>query len=182
MHTDPSRLELKRDLWVSNTPVTEQQWLSHFGQISESTLPITKVSYEEAFEFATSTKGPEGQACRLLTSEEWEYACRAGTDTVFHYGDSIDKSQANFLYSEEPEKIGPDGPTPVKSYPPNGYGLYDMHGNVCEWTSTHSQTGRIIRGGAWDYLPRLLRSSWWASLQPQTKRDNLGFRIAVEVK
>ena len=174
-------LRLEKDLWVSCSPISEQQWGEFRSTSSTSRLPKIDVSFEDTLEFADWAKGPEGQPCRLLTSEEWEYACRAGTSTVFAFGDDLLPEHANFLYTEQPAKVGRNGRSEPGRYPANAFGLYDMHGNVCEWTSTVFKERRVIRGGAWDYLPRLLRSSWWTSLEPSTKRDNLGFRIAAEV-
>ncbi|MGB0372391.1 MAG: formylglycine-generating enzyme family protein [Opitutales bacterium] len=178
---DPIALTLEKALWVSQSPISEKQWATFETSDLDSDLPKVDVNYADAVRFAESAKGPESQTCRLLTSEEWEYACRAGTKSVFYFGDNLLSEHANFLFSEEPEKVGPNGRSQAGCYPPNAFGLYDMHGNVCEWTSSTHASGRIIRGGAWDYLPRLLRSSWWAAIAPETQRDNLGFRIAADV-
>lgn len=187
-HT-PDRFRMKGDfqvlrnekaLWVSDGPITEEQWAEFEPLDSPTPLPKVKISFAQACRFADWASGPEGQPCRLLTSEEWEYACRAGTSSLFSFGDHVDITQANFLYSEDPQKVGINSRNPPGSYPPNAFGLYDMHGNVCEWTSSDHRGKRVVRGGAWDYLPRLLRSSWWGALDPATQRDNLGVRIAAE--
>ena len=78
-----------------------------------------------------------GRKYRLPTEAEWEYACRAGTSTAFHFGQSLSSDQANFN-GKYPAGDGKEGPylrktAPVGSYQPNAYGLYDMHGNVAEW-------------------------------------------------
>jgi formylglycine-generating enzyme required for sulfatase activity len=134
---------------------------------------------------------------RLPSEAEWEYACRAGSSTVFPDGGNLAPDQANYLYDESGETIGPGALTPRGVYPPNAFGLRDMLGNVCEWTADvwhpdfhgaptdgsprfdgETPDRRVIRGGAWDHLPRVLRASWrdWA---PESARwDNLGFRIA----
>ncbi len=118
-------------------------------------FPVEGVSWHDAIEFCKKLSArPEEQAAgrtyRLPTEAEWEYACRAGTTTVFHYGESLSSKQANFdgnhpylerqdvIKGESPEKLkGPylGRPAAVASYEPNAFGLYDMHGNVWEWVA-----------------------------------------------
>jgi formylglycine-generating enzyme required for sulfatase activity len=170
-----------------------------FGQMDEanpdfSEYPATRIDFHQAIAFAKKL------AARLPTEAEWEYACRAGSSSVFPHGTSLGPGDANFLYDESGGLIGPGIPTPVGNFPPNAFGLFDMLGNVCEWTADlwhpdyqnssvdgsawldGGKTGcRVIRGGAWDHLPRLLRTSWrdWA---PESARwDNLGFRLARDI-
>ena len=120
-----------------------------------SQFPVDNVTWEEATEFCRKlSELPEekqaGRAYRLPTEAEWEYACRAGTTTPFHYGESLSSTQANFdgddpylamdevIKGADPAKAkGPDlkRPAVVGSYAPNSFGLYDMHGNVWEWCS-----------------------------------------------
>lgn len=179
---------------MSMYPVTKGEWATFMGEPNEdgdSQLPITGVSWFEAIGYAEWLSAHTGSQWRLPTESEWEYACRAGTETPFFTGHDISADQANYLYTEEGSKIGPGKLQPVGSYPPNAFGLYDMHGNVSEWTqdlwrasyetkAEVDETRRVVRGGGWDYLPRLLRSSWRDSLPPDTRRDDLGFRLVVE--
>jgi formylglycine-generating enzyme required for sulfatase activity len=161
-------------------------------------LPAVSVSWDEAKSFCLWLAGAARRPFRLPTEAEWEYACRAGTRAPFFTGDDITTRDANFLYSEDGRRVGSGSRTPAGRYPPNGFGLMDAHGNVCEWVEdawhpsyrgapgdgsawmagAHSDR-RVIRGGAWDYLPRLLRSSWRDSLPRADRRDNVGFRVAL---
>jgi formylglycine-generating enzyme required for sulfatase activity len=160
-------------------------------------LPVVDVSWTDAQAFCAWLAAETRNPWRLPSEAEWEIACRAGTDTPFSTGWGLSIEEANFLYDEEGERIGPGRRTAMRSYPANPWGLRDMHGNVCEWCAdawhpSHERAAsdgsprigafdadRVIRGGAWDLLPRLLRSSWRDGLPPQTRRDNLGFRLAV---
>jgi formylglycine-generating enzyme required for sulfatase activity len=128
---------------------------------------------------------------RLPTEAEWEYACRSGTKTAFHTGDSISVYQANFGWTYK------EGILPVGSFDPNSWGLYDMHGNVQEWcwdwlgeykgnavNPSGPVTGeyRVIRGGAFHDSPACLRSAMRFSYPPCTYVSNTGFRLARSIK
>ena len=134
----------------------------------------------------------------LPTEAQWEYACRAGTTTPFHFGDSLSSNQANFdgNYPYGAEK-GPylERTTPVGTYAPNAWGLYDMHGNVWEWcydwygeytagdaADPHGpETGsdRVVRGGAWDIYAQFCRSACRFRFDPGRRYRILGFRVAA---
>jgi formylglycine-generating enzyme required for sulfatase activity len=160
-------------------------------------LPVVRVNWHDAMAFCTWLTEQTGQGYRLPSEAEWEYACRAGSQAPFAVGDEISPAQANFLYDENGIRIGRGGRTRVGSYPPNAFGLYDFHGNVGEWvadtwhpnylgapedarawigTDDHR---RVVRGGAWDYLPRLLRSAGRDWRPADQRADNIGFRVAT---
>ncbi len=125
------------------------------GDLDGRKLPVESVTWEEAVDFckrlsALPAEKVAGRSYRLPTEAEWEYACRAGTTTVFHFGESLASIQANFdgnypylkrddvLKGEDPKKLkGPylKRPTTVGSFEPNAWGLYDMHGNIWEWVA-----------------------------------------------
>ena len=161
----------------------------------EDELPAVRVSWHDARAYCDWLSGQTGRAYRMPGEAEWEYACRAGSRTPFGVGDEITTAQANFLYDESGARIGIGGRVPVGSYAPNRLGLYDFHGNVGEWVADtwHPnylgapadgrpwiETGdhrRVVRGGAWDYLPRLLRSAWRDWRPAEQRADNIGFRV-----
>ncbi len=149
-------------------------------------LPAVRVSWLQASAFAEWLSRKTGNPWRLPTETEWEWACRAGTTTPYHTGDALPPSAANYLYDECGRRVGRGCRTPPGTHAPNAFGLEDMHGNVLEWCAdpwrprydaAPDESQRIVRGGAWDLLPRLLRASWRDGLPLETRRDHLGFRL-----
>jgi formylglycine-generating enzyme required for sulfatase activity len=120
-----------------------------------------------------------GRRYRLLTSAEWEIAARAGTTTDYSWGDDppvCDQSARNGANFRD---CAGNGSHPVGSFRPNGFGLYDVHGNVWEWVQDAEGSSRVLRGGSWLSLPQVLRSAARSRFDP-SYRDNLsfGFRLA----
>jgi formylglycine-generating enzyme required for sulfatase activity len=161
----------------------------NFDPDAEEGWPVAGVTHDEVEGFLSWLNAdPEGQRWRLPTELEWEHACRAGSRSVFSCGDEIGPEDANFLFDESLARVGPGHRTPCGAYPPNAFGLCDLHGNVCEWTSSlwrpsHEPSAPatadryVVKGGAWDYLPRLLRASSRDGVHRHARRDNLGFRV-----
>ncbi|MGC4095087.1 MAG: formylglycine-generating enzyme family protein [Polyangiaceae bacterium] len=135
-------------------------------------------------------------AYRLPSEAEWEYACRAGTTTDFHFGDTLDRSQAN-VADPVPHPKREIKLTPVGSFPPNSFGLYDMHGNCSEWcadvwrdnyvdapcdgspvTSGEEDYQRVIRGGSWFMVAAGARSAFRNYERDYYRSDEIGFRLA----
>ncbi len=162
--------------------------------------PATMVSWNEASAYCGWLSEHSGREFRLPTEAEWEFAARAGSQTPYPWGTTLTPEQANYFYTEQGDKVGPGQRSAVSSYPPNALGLCDMIGNVCEWVQDAWQPDyscaaddgsawelsgnrnetlpRVLRGGAWDYLPRLLRCSWRDRMPEPARRDNVGFRLA----
>ena len=183
---------LTRGFWLGETAVTQELWEAVMGPNpselpDNAQRPVTSVSWEDCQGFFEAAEALlTGLALRLPTEAEWEYACRAGTTTRYAFGDEISKEQANFES---------DQAAPVRSFPPTPWGLYEMHGNVWEWCQDYWQdqysegpvddpTGpregavRVIRGGSWISVARLVRSAcrdWYAS---GVRLDFLGIRLA----
>ena len=172
------------------------------------------VSWDEAVEFCKKLSARTGKKVMLPTEAQWEYACRAGTTTAFHTGDALKPGQANAPIPSNPgvwdtimawvgkflpQKAKTIQTTPAGSFPPNGFGLYDMHGNVWEWCSDRyggdyyanspktdpqgldSGWNRVLRGGSWYYDLLYCRSAcrFWDS--PGYRNYDIGFRVAVDL-
>jgi formylglycine-generating enzyme required for sulfatase activity len=163
--------------------------------------PVTFVTWQQAVDFCDWLSKKEGKPYRLPTEAEWEYACRAGTTTALHYGDSVDSYSANFngLSGYGTTRGGPFHRTTrhVGAYPANKFGLYDMHGNVMEWCSdwyaadyyakspkddpTGPETGteKVTRGGSWSNSGKACRSAVRTKLAPDSSHYGLGFRMVL---
>ncbi|RJX32879.1 MAG: hypothetical protein C4525_09730, partial [Desulfarculus sp.] len=201
------RVEITRPFYLQTTEVTRGQWRavmgnnpSHFKQCGDD-CPVDNVSWEDIQEFVRRLNQREGkEVYRLPTEAEWEYACRAGTTTPFYFGETISPDQANYNgrhgYGAGRKGVFRNRPVPVKSFPSNAWGLYDMHGNVWELVSDwkdddyyssspvrdprgpSSGSVRVIRGGAWDNFPENLRSARRLWHNPKNRYDRVGFRVA----
>jgi len=193
---------LARDFAIGSAPVTVGEF-RHFdashslGEADE--LPVAWVNWYDALDYCDWLSDRTDRSYRLPSEAEWEYACRAASTTPFPWGNEITTKQANYLYDESGIRVGLGHRTPVGKYPANAFGLYDLQGNVCEWVADawhadylgapadgHARAGaaghmqRVIRGGAWDYLPRLLRSSWRDRRPMDFRSDNIGFRVVTD--
>ena len=156
-------------------------------------------------EFCERLSQLTGRKYRLPSEAEWEYACRAGTTTPFHFGETITGKLANYsattIYSEESKGEYRQKTTPVGSFTANAFGLYDMHGNVWEWCDDHwhgdyndaptdgsawiesnsvkESAGRLLRGGSWYYFPGTCRSASRYYGLPDGSNGDVGFRLVV---
>ncbi|MDR2965539.1 MAG: formylglycine-generating enzyme family protein [Treponema sp.] len=182
-------------------------------------LPVEHVSWFDAVEYCNRRSQREGltpayaitgsgddrvvtwnhnaNGYRLPTEAEWEYACRAGTTTPFNTGNNITTDQANydgnFPYNNNAKGEYHEKTTPVGSFSPNAWGLYDMHGNVFEWCwdwygayATGAQTNptgavsgvdRVLRGGSWGSSGQDLRSASRNDILPGSRSVGIGFRL-----
>ncbi len=159
-------------------------------------FPVEHVSWKDAQEFIkklNETEKDKGYVYRLPMEEEWEYACRGGATTeqecCYHFyfekpTNDLSSQQANFD-GNFPFGKGEKGPylqrtVKVGSYPPNKLGLYDMHGNILQWTDSlweEKGTARVCRGGSWDFEGDLCQAYFRRGNAPDYKGRNLGFRL-----
>ena len=161
-----------------------------------------EVPWPDAVRFCNALSKNTGRKFRLPTEAEWEYACRAGTTTPFNIGATISTDQANFdgkfVYPGGKPGEYRRGPTPVRTFKPNAWGLFDMHGNAYQWCSdwygrypdgavTDPQgpdagNTRVIRGGRYGSGPRYIRSAARYSYNPNNSSVVFGFRVVIEAE
>mgnify|MGYP001777915515 CR=1 FL=1 len=168
--------------------VTQAQYASVMGanpsNFKGENLPVEQVSWNDAVKFCEKLTAreralgliSENQEYRLPTSDEWEHACRAGTATRFYTGDAESALDRAGWYG------GNSGfeTHPVGQKEPNAFGLYDMHGNVWEWTATAKGSRRVCRGGSWYYSVDWCGSSSSFSHSPDARYyKDLGFRVVL---
>ena len=194
---------LTKGFWLAKHELTQKQYVALMGKnpskFKGENLPVELVSWKDAVAFclklgeSTHTKGkvPFGYQYKLPMEAQWEYACRAGTTTAFHFGASLQKRQANF--NKHVNKT-----QPVGSYPANEWGLHDVHGNVWEWCSdwlgaysaasvtdpAGPATGvdRVIRGGSWVGNAGGCRSAFRFRDDPDDRAYGLGFRLCLRAE
>lgn len=199
------QVRLTLGFWMAQTECTQGQWKSLMGttpsqqkakgnSYGEATgvgvnQPMYFVCWDDAQKFLSEMNStvtlPSGWKFALPTEAQWEYACRAGTETSYAFGDALSKKLAQFDTTTTIE---------VASFKPNGWGLYDMHGNVCEWCAdwydhilrggndprgATTGTFRVIHGGSWGDKATLCRVAWRGDTEPHRRDGQLGFRPAL---
>jgi formylglycine-generating enzyme required for sulfatase activity len=181
--------------WLFDTACSEAFWEAVIEEPARAArgpdFPVTDVSWEDVQHFCAQLNAMmPGLDLSLPSEAQWEYACRAGTQTPYSFGEEISRALANY---------DSDGPVPVGSLPANAWGLYEMHGNVLEWcadywygsydgapadgsawleTERDGAADRVLRGGAWYDDARDVR----AAFRPNDlagRDDNLGFAVLV---
>ncbi|MCU0549278.1 MAG: SUMF1/EgtB/PvdO family nonheme iron enzyme [Leptolyngbya sp. Prado105] len=208
-----------KPFFISKFAITEMQWnavatLPNINRVlkvdpSNDHQPIRNISWEDAIEFCDRLAQQTRNPYRLPSEAEWEYACRAGTTTPFHFGKTITSELANYngndSYANAPKGLYREKTIEVGSFPPNAFGLYDMHGNVREWcadpwhdsyqnaptegqvwesvndtsgTRERENNRRVLRGGSWLDLPGDCRSATRNYVIARFRSYFFGFRIA----
>ena len=218
------QVTLFRGFWLLETPVTQGMWESVMGNNpshfnGSKNLPVESVSWDDCQEYITKLsdelksggyKSPvstgglmpaalEGFKFSLPTESQWEYACRAGTTTPFHFGSVLNGDKANcdgnYPYGTSTKGKYLEKTSEVGSYPANAWGLKDMHGNVCEWCldwfddypsgavtdPVGSPTGsiRVVCGGSWHYCAQDCRSAFRSLSVPALRHNRLSLRLSL---
>ena len=178
--------------------VTQAEWQKIMGnnpsRFTGARNPVERVSWKDAQQFISKLNSKGKAKFRLPTEAEWEYACRAGTNTKYYWGDS-NKAAGNYAwYNKNSRSVHPVG-----QKKPNRFGLYDMSGNVLEWCqdwygknyysnrSNNNPIGplygefRVLRGGSWFFNARTLRSAFRGADTPDFRTFNLGFRLVMPI-
>ena len=195
---------------VADLPLVETELEKEPSYFKGDNLPVEQVSWYDAVEFCARLSNHTGRKYRLPSEAEWEYACRAGTTTPFHFGETITDELANYRPNESKEEYRQQT-TPVGQFPANAFGLYDMHGNVEEyclddwhfdyetspindekapidgsaWIEDYEEPYYVMRGGSWDASPNCCRCASREYVQPDYIYDefnSFGFRIVCTVE
>jgi len=206
-HEKPIReIHITRPFYLGITPVTQHQFEKVCGFnpsrfAGKADWPVESVSWNDAISFCSRleqfpAEEDLGRGYRLPTEAEWEYACRSGEAMPFFFGQKLTAKHAHFACST---KDRPQSPHPVGKFPPNAFGLHDMHGNVSEWVNDWYAEGaywdsvsrdpqgpdrglqRVTRGGCWLMFASECRS---AARRPQPSAqhaDTIGFRVVMQV-
>jgi formylglycine-generating enzyme required for sulfatase activity len=221
---DQIEVTLTRGFWMGKFEATQGQWKRAMGQLpgpltaelpAGDDFPVGNVNFAEAESFCRkltelghqSGELPKDWEFRLPTEAQWEYACRAGTTTATWFGDKLSSQQANFKGT--PYNGAEPGPAlgqaaKVGSYPANGWGLHDMHGNIFEWCrdwyhrklpggadpdlyaakdsatkSEHGGISRVRRGGCWADEGWPCRAAFRLRFEPNRRYDHIGFRVVA---
>ena len=181
-----------QEFWMGKYAVSQKQWQTVMGnnpsKFRGENLPVEQVSWHEAMNFCALVSQKTGKNFRLPTEAEWEYACRAGTNTPFALGETITTDLVNYdgnsRYGDTPKGEYREKTVDVNSFYPNQWGLYQMHGNVWEWCLDEwhdsysekpnelktngnqpwgvvdlNKNNRVLRGGSWDHTPGTCRSA-----------------------
>lgn len=207
-HEQPQHQVKIPEFYLGQTQVTQAQWAAIFPDKSvkfgnNSQLPIDSINWLDAIEFCDRLTQTTGRKYRLPSESEWEYACRAETTSPFAYGDAIVPTVVNYD-GEQPYELAPKGlfrqkATPVATFPPNHFGLYDMHGNLWEWCLDEwfdhyhgvptdgsamgaidprdGQQYRVVRGGSWFSAGQTCRAASRTSLIASFRHYHYGMRV-----
>ncbi|MFM9103283.1 MAG: formylglycine-generating enzyme family protein, partial [Cyanobium sp.] len=217
----PQHLVQLQGFFLAQTPITQAQWRSvaqwqplrgekpwavklnpEPSRFKGDHRPVETVSWHEAMEFCRRLSQRTGRRYTLPSEAQWEYACRAGTTTPFHFGETISTKLANYdgnhAYADGPEGEYRKETTDVGTFPANAWGLHDMHGNVWEWCADHWHSSyegapedgspwldanakedeyRLLRGGSWVNHPRNCRSAYRLNRLPGLRLYFIGFRV-----
>ncbi len=201
------KVTLTKPFYIGKYPVTQKLYEAVMG-INPSCFkgennPVEFVDWNDAKNFCDklnqrfSSQLPKSYKFNLPTEAQWEYACRAGTTTALNNGKDLtsERCKCNNLDEVAWYHDNSDKEThPVGQKKPNAWGIYDMHGNVCEWCrdsgdysngdvtdpeGPDSSTDHVLRGGGWDYMPKLCRSSYRYCVNLSGTNIDIGFRLAL---
>ena len=205
---------IDRPFYMQTTEVTVKQWRAVMGtrfffkKKGTDHMPVVKVSWDDCIEFIGKLNALGEGFYRLPTEAEWEYACRGGNTSAYGWGDTIDCSKAMYanntlktdvcVKSVQSSGLPTDQPAPVKHYPPNAFGLYDMQGNVWEWCQDwygpygkdavkdpkgpKSGSDKVRRGGSWYGPGTRCRCANRNFSHPANRYQTTGFRLVREAK
>ncbi|BAZ08029.1 bifunctional serine/threonine-protein kinase/formylglycine-generating enzyme family protein [Calothrix sp. NIES-3974] len=202
----PQRQVTVRGFYIGKYTITQAQYEAIMGnnpaRFKGAKRPVENVSWDDAVAFCRKLSQKTGRSYRLPSEAEWEYACRAGTTTPFYFGETITTDLVNYdgnhTYGSAPKGVYRKETSEVGKFPPNAFGLYDMHGNVWEWCqddwyadykgaptdgsarlSGNNNQNKLVRGGSWYFSPAYCRSSFRNSNTRDGRYIYNGFRVVL---
>jgi formylglycine-generating enzyme required for sulfatase activity len=203
----PQHLVTIKSFMMGKYLITQGEWKAILGKLPPcrfkgDNLPVERVSWDDAQKFCQRLSKKAGRNYGLPSEAQWEYACRAGTTTPFSFGETLTVEVANFNgehgFREEPRGFYCHSTSEGGKFPPNAFGLYDMHGNLWEWcadnwlddytssprdgSSYQSKDSRehVARGGSWHEPPGLCRSASRLRVLQSDADEVMGFRVVCE--
>ncbi len=202
------RVGFSRPFWLSKCEITKAQWAAVMGSepwqklthvSDDPSAPAVNLSWNDVVSFISRLSETSSGSYRLPTEAEWEYACRAGSDTEFCFGDDAEGLDDYASYAINSWNLGAKSARAVGRKKPNAWGFHDMHGNVWEWCADwydgnyyvasppNDPAGpargscRVMRGGGWLLYPWHCRSAFRRGNDPRTRGINIGFRLCRDV-
>jgi formylglycine-generating enzyme required for sulfatase activity len=185
-------VQIAKPLYVATHEVTAHEWATvmtpgaNVVDAHAADLPVVNVTWHDARLFLDRLNAGKPWRLRLPSEVEWEYACRAGTTTPYSTGQQLSTNDANYngefplpgqAKGENRQRV-----VRVGSFPPNAWGLFDMHGNVWEWTNdAYDETRKVIRGGSWRFNADSARCALRYTHRPQDRGDSLGLRLVRDL-
>lgn len=204
----PQHFVTVQSFMMSKSLITQGQWKAVMGKLPPcrfkgDTLPVERVSWDDTLGFCRRLSEMTEKNYQLPSETQWEYACRAGTSTPFSFGETLTIHIANFngehTFREEPPGYYYHATTEGGKFPPNAFGLCDMHGNLWEWCADNwldnynssprdsssyqnkASRDRVVRGGSWHEPPQLCRSAARLRVRQSDAEEFVGFRVVCEL-
>lgn len=203
----PQHLVTIQSFLMGKFLITQGQWKSVMRKLPPcrfkgDRLPVERVSWDDAQKFCVQLSKITGRNYRLPSETQWEYACRSGMTTPFSFGETLTVEVANFngehTFRDEPRGYYFHSTNEGGKFPPNAFGLYDLHGNLWEWCADNwlddyssaprdnssyqnrDSEHRVARGGSWHEPPALCRSAVRLRVLERDADEFMGFRVVCE--
>jgi formylglycine-generating enzyme required for sulfatase activity len=202
-------VKITKPFYIGTTEVTQEQWETVMGTNpwkgqkyarEGADYPAIYVTWNDAMEYCRKLSLKDGRNYRLPTEAEWEYACRAGSTTMYSFGDDARRLGEHSWHDKTAYSVGKKYAHRVSLKKANAWGLYDIHGNVSEWCldwfdrgyyekspsidpqGPASGSSRVLRGGSWGIEAMRCRSSCRLAAIPGHGSDLSGFRVVSELE
>lgn len=208
MDEQPQHFVTIKSFMMSKFLVTQAEWKAVMGKLPPcrfkgDNLPVERASWNDAQKFCQRLSKKTGRNYHLPSETQWEYTCRAGTRTPFSFGETLTNDVANFngehTFREEPRGFYFHATNEGGRFPPNAFGVYDMHGNLWEWCADNwindyrmsprdeidyqiqDNPYRVVRGGSWHEPPALCRSAARLKALESDAEEFIGFRVVCAI-